>query len=167
MYEYWGSSPLTRGKPAPDFWRPSVHGLIPAHAGKTSAVGVSGRSGAAHPRSRGENLAGRFYRWNQGGSSPLTRGKLTVEVLVAQPVRLIPAHAGKTTATSRAHVVSRAHPRSRGENGGAQEGAHPGQGSSPLTRGKLLDGGLCALQGGLIPAHAGKTATRIMLPCDG
>ena len=58
----------------------------------------------AHPRSRGENsgLAASSATWN--GSSPLTRGKLTVEVLVTKPVRLIPAHAGKTNIR---HLVTR------------------------------------------------------------
>ena len=54
-----------------------------------------------------------------------------------------------------------AHPRSRGENGGAHEGAHPGQGSSPLTRGKHLQPAQLHRRPGLIPAHAGKTDGRL------
>ena len=50
------------------------------------------------------------------GSSPLTRGKLITAQPVEQPARLIPAHAGKTTAT-----LIRADDKT---------------GSSPLTRGK-------------------------------
>ena len=50
-----GSSPLTRGKPAPS--RPSRKRsrLIPAHAGKTHPARVVGAFPWAHPRSRGEN----------------------------------------------------------------------------------------------------------------
>ena len=52
---------------------------------------------------------------------------------------LIPAHAGKTARRRPPTSQARAHPRSRGEN--AQVGMEPpgGAGSSPLTRGKLID----------------------------
>ena len=50
-----------------------------------------------------------------------------------------------------------AHPRSRGENTSRSAGASSGQGSSPLTRGKLLNNALSRVLQGLIPAHAGKT----------
>ena len=50
-----GSSPLTRGKPSELLLSGARHGLIPAHAGKTSPR-ITPRSGRrAHPRSRGEN----------------------------------------------------------------------------------------------------------------
>ena len=70
-----GSSPLTRGKPPDLMPSHTVERLIPAHAGKTR--GSSGRSGlpGAHPRSRGENLAGLLVFLVGEGSSPLTRGK--------------------------------------------------------------------------------------------
>ena len=52
-----GSSPLTRGKPAPD--RREIHTprLIPAHAGKTTENPRPLQVGGAHPRSRGENTS--------------------------------------------------------------------------------------------------------------
>ena len=54
----YGSSPLTRGKPRAG--RPRhVPVLIPAHAGKTNRPALRGRSWAAHPRSRGENMVTR------------------------------------------------------------------------------------------------------------
>ena len=72
-------------------------------------------------------------------------------------MRLIPAHAGKTTLTPRRRQTSAAHPRSRGENALNFIFAPFLNGSSPLTRGKpdclLLD----EAQIRLIPAHAGKT----------
>ena len=54
-----------------------------------------------------------------------------------------------------------AHPRSRGENklGVPHDRWH--RGSSPLTRGKLEEARADLAQSGLIPAHAGKTASRI------
>ena len=94
----------------------------------------------AHPRSRGENAgrrAGRFAR-----------------------SRLIPAHAGKTPVRGGLPCTPRAHPRSRGENLAEQGWDVPALGSSPLTRGKLAIRRGREVQGGLIPAHAGKTTGR-------
>ena len=51
-----------------------------------------------------------------------------------------------------------AHPRSRGENGAATNEPSFTAGSSPLTRGKHLSAMFDRSAGGLIPAHAGKTA---------
>ena len=50
-----GSSPLTRGKRLRVPGSRTAGGLIPAHAGKTTAEGLLREYGGAHPRSRGEN----------------------------------------------------------------------------------------------------------------
>ena len=70
-----GSSPLTRGKHRQRILGLPHIGLIPAHAGKTSAPMSSSPVTPAHPRSRGEN--GEVYYLGEAvdGSSPLTRGK--------------------------------------------------------------------------------------------
>ena len=52
----------------------------------------------------------------------------------------------------------RAHPRSRGENAPHAVPVEFGHGSSPLTRGKLVEGARLFDVVGLIPAHAGKTS---------
>ena len=91
-----GSSPLTRGKHAfagVDRWSAR---LIPAHAGKTPAGTHSARASKAHPRSRGENSAYAPGVARLAGSSPLTRGKHTLQISLTTFVGLIPAHAGKT-----------------------------------------------------------------------
>ena len=69
-----GSSPLTRGAQQwpRDWWR--VPGLIPAHAGSTESCVASQQAKRAHPRSRGEHVAGRNQCSFGVGSSPLTRG---------------------------------------------------------------------------------------------
>ena len=72
---------------------------------------------------------------------------------------LIPAHAGKTHASTPATRNLRAHPRSRGENALFSDFTRYVYGSSPLTRGKLSHQIKVALQVRLIPAHAGKTRT--------
>ena len=132
-----GSSPLTRGKHAASAQRFADLGLIPAHAGKTL-----GRVG-------GLNIG--------GSSSPLTRGKRARAASEMVPGGLIPAHAGKTARGLAVYGLIAAHPRSRGEN---VLHVHPDEhvaGSSPLTRGKPVVAEPLNLQGGLIPAHAGKT----------
>ena len=76
-----GSSPLTRGKPRASRPRARRSGLIPAHAGKTSARVTRGRAPRAHPRSRGENTTPSLTNLALTGSSPLTRGKLLSELV--------------------------------------------------------------------------------------
>ena len=93
-----GSSPLTRGKRDAVPPRLVGVGLIPAHAGKTRADPRRSREAQAHPRSRGENSRGHGGGAIGAGSSPLTRGKPTWRLLIAQAGGLIPAHAGKTFA---------------------------------------------------------------------
>ena len=73
-----------------------VLGLIPAHAGKTTAASTCARSRPAHPRSRGENPKADARTVNELGSSPLTRGKRTRQLRFSCSAGLIPAHAGKT-----------------------------------------------------------------------
>ena len=133
-----GSSPLTRGKHRHHRRLRRQPRLIPAHAGKTCPALSTGSARRAHPRSRGENVAGIYLSYRRRGSSPLTRGKPEE---AAQPIRshgLIPAHAGKTFNAGRFALICQAHPRSHGENTTASSATFSAQGSSPLTRGKRL-----------------------------
>ena len=116
----------------------------------------------AHPRSRGENIVDKPNILAGLGSSPLTRGKPYYEGRQTLQHRLIPAHAGKTAPGRTPTARDGAHPRSRGENRGVYRYSEDPEGSSPLTRGKLLC--VAALAGcvGLIPAHAGKTGMTAM-----
>ena len=111
-----GSSPLTRGKLVALVFGGFMVGLIPAHAGKTSAQADRPCPPAAHPRSRGENALTMSVSGALTGSSPLTRGKRTHDHRLPPPLRLIPAHAGKTRTTLTTGSPYSAHPRSRGEN---------------------------------------------------
>ena len=111
----------------------------------------------AHPRSRGENVDRPREDSRLGGSSPLTRGKQTLDPTRVGVTRLIPAHAGKTSLWLSIRSALRAHPRSRGENLVAQYVGSRDVGSSPLTRGKPELTPLEIDDLRLIPAHAGKT----------
>ena len=94
-----GSSPLTRGKPSiPERLAPPC-GLIPAHAGKTLRKVLQRQHLGAHPRSRGENRQAPDRRQQRSGSSPLTRGKPLPCGRSGRSIWLIPAHAGKTSAS--------------------------------------------------------------------
>ena len=152
-----GSSPLTRGKQLDGPARQRPHGLIPAHAGKTTRVLFGSSSSSAHPRSRGENTPQEAIADAAAGSSPLTRGKQLVVKHGRERRGLIPAHAGKTTSTTRSGTNPAAHPRSRGENRASIGAGDLRAGSSPLTRGKLWSLWLVVVGKRLIPAHAGKT----------
>ena len=91
-----GSSPLTRGKLFSSVWEGIKGGLIPAHAGKTTAHRPNTQGRGAHPRSRGENAALDEEGAGVEGSSPLTRGKRGSVPGHCLVRGLIPAHAGKT-----------------------------------------------------------------------
>ena len=173
-----GSSPLTRGKRQGTRIQDNVHGLIPAHAGKTRLRDLDVRRRRAHPRSRGENPVG-MEGWPVAtGSSPLTRGKPWRQPWDRQHRGLIPAHAGKTLRRRTAlpsqrgsspltrgkrggldtsHAKEAAHPRSRGENSEVIDRLLAHSGSSPLTRGKPASAWRIIHAERLIPAHAGKT----------
>ena len=158
--------PRSRGENLPSRRNPATQNrLIPAHAGKTAGYSARLCASWAHPRSRGENS------WTSGGerpnagSSPLTRGKRPRASSPSAPVRLIPAHAGKTSSPAGANCAAKAHPRSRGENRCSKHSRDPVKGSSPLTRGKLVTCRAARRCRGLIPAHAGKTLE--MLLCVG
>ena len=98
------------------------------------------------------------------GSSPLTRGKLTLLHRQATDEGLIPAHAGKTTRVILSHYACPAHPRSRGENAALRRRGRFSRGSSPLTRGKRSAPPTRKIQPRLIPAHAGKTRAGSFCP---
>ena len=152
-----GASPLTRGKRSGMEQRLCAPRRIPAHAGKTRN-GVSPASqGWAHPRSRGENAFHPAIGHTQTGASPLTRGKRADELRPVDLVRRIPAHAGKTHPPPGCPRRARAHPRSRGENGGPGRITGPRPGASPLTRGKPEREQAETSSARRIPAHAGKT----------
>ena len=154
--QFSGSSPLTRGKCSYGEAGSTWDGLIPAHAGKMSGSSPPPGCRRAHPRSRGENIAPCFHVSHDAGSSPLTRGKLCVQRRAETFLGLIPAHAGKMKHITYLKRLTRAHPRSRGENTTLGPNCCPVSGSSPLTRGKLCVQRRAETFLGLIPAHAGK-----------
>ena len=138
-----------------------MDGLIPACAGKTQHPRRTGCSGTAHPRVCGENTGLKPPLSRGAGSSPRVRGK-------RPPLRgsrarrgLIPACAGKTSTCPTRNVRRPAHPRVCGENGTPLSAEEAREGSSPRVRGKRDLGALLPAPARLIPACAGKTASRL------
>ena len=153
-----GSSPLTRGKQSEGTGAFTHHGLIPAHAGKTSRPRSRLAVPRAHPRSHWENDVSTASSRQSSGLSPLTEGKLLGCDRDCGQLRLTPAHAGKTARGRGRRRTQRAHPRTCGENMAMPRNVRSRTGSSPLTRGKHRDLRRIEREAGLIPTHAGKTA---------
>ena len=159
-----GSSPRMRGKRRPIQDLCDRVGLIPAHAGKTEDEDAFFWGGGAHPRACGENVRRLGWFWLVLGSSPRMRGKHGEYRGRWWRGGLIPAHAGKTQGPRAERRVPEAHPRACGENTAEGGLVADGWGSSPRMRGKH-DTRRDELRGdGLIPAHAGKTMSGILLP---
>ena len=175
-----GSSPRVRGKLLQPLQKPLWLGLIPACAGKTSALGsrwrprglipacagktpgtcARGRRRAAHPRVCGENSRTSPTSAAALGSSPRVRGKPLGLLFAGIASGLIPACAGKTRAMRARARSPAAHPRVCGENVLSRPDHRAARGSSPRVRGKPLELGGLDADGRLIPACAGKTRTR-------
>ena len=154
-----GSSPLTRGRPARGLPMHHPRRLIPAHAGSTASTAGKKTAGRAHPRSRGVDRLPVLASTRRVGSSPLTRGRQCRTHGRTDQRGLIPAHAGSTCSLSSRLRWGAAHPRSRGVDCRDTAPAAGENGSSPLTRGRPLEPSVSVGVVGLIPAHAGSTAS--------
>ena len=115
-------------------------------------------SSADHPRACGANLHAADPAVHSGGSSPRMRGKRAGHRLRPRPYRIIPAHAGQTTATRCPCESPADHPRACGANGGLPMAFSWLTGSSPRMRGKRVEPVCDGAEVRIIPAHAGQTA---------
>ena len=86
------------------------------------------------------------------------RGKLRQPKHAGPACRIIPAHAGQTSAGSTRSTCPSDHPRACGANGVAHADAIQACGSSPRMRGKLGVGLEMVFGVRIIPAHAGQTS---------
>ena len=94
------------------------------------------------------------------GSSPHTRGARHKQRLRVRRARIIPAYAGSTHPHGRMRPVGGDHPRIRGEHKDEEKTATIEGGSSPHTRGALVESLLSVDDNGIIPAYAGSTTGR-------
>ena len=92
----FGSPPRMRGKRYFDTCATLDERITPAHAGKTPSTSFTSAKSSDHPRACGEN--GKPHRLYRGadGSPPRMRGKPVQAQSPQLPLRITPAHAGKT-----------------------------------------------------------------------
>ena len=157
IHTVYGSSPLSRGI-RPNLHRfPLLRRIIPALAGNTDDPSVSAGGDWDHPRSRGEYTASACAQFQVPGSSPLSRGILEWTPYSIVSGRIIPALAGNTGPAGPGLPSAPDHPRSRGEYAVGKTSVKLARGSSPLSRGILMDtrGGRLLIR--IIPALAGNT----------
>ena len=152
-----GSSPLSRGILHRQGLRRHPARIIPALAGNTKFTKPAPAASSDHPRSRGEYAGQQNGCLEVHGSSPLSRGIQTAGEPPPWPPRIIPALAGNTCAAGLRAAKAADHPRSRGEYRPVVRRRPPPQGSSPLSRGILLDPLIPWRVIGIIPALAGNT----------
>ena len=155
-----GSSPHTRGAPKGTVTETRESRIIPAYAGSTVSVGYDRTQSWDHPRIRGEHVDDSWVTGAAAGSSPHTRGAHPPCPRVRRFRRIIPAYAGSTAL---ARVSSRHmpdHPRIRGEHVAPHGATILEPGSSPHTRGALLDKVKALAELRIIPAYAGSTRVR-------
>ncbi len=117
-------------------------------------------AGRIIPAYAGKTLSSSSIRLSTLGSSPLTRGKQDLAVSAEMAVGIIPAYAGKTNLYVTYLIASKDHPRLRGENSAHRPIVSLDKGSSPLTRGKHEEYPGTLREARIIPAYAGKTASR-------
>ena len=91
-----GSSPHTRGAHPSAVRRRAHRRIIPAYAGSTYRIGLSGGASQDHPRIRGEHACGASVKGTLSGSSPHTRGALASVAMGFLSIGIIPAYAGST-----------------------------------------------------------------------
>ena len=138
-------------------------GITPAHAGKTLKVQSMTPRARDHPRACGENELYALRGDGREGSPPRMRGKPRGACGRYRFLGITPAHAGKTTALRASESRVRDHPRACGENGTGERCVQASVGSPPRMRGKLVFVFFEYLDGGITPAHAGKTLFRCIL----
>ena len=152
-----GSSPHARGAQSRLDARCAIDGIIPACAGSTPCGGRAHRRGRDHPRMRGEHIDYEVTPALGDGSSPHARG--AQEVLQGDVPRhgISPACAGSTGCWQSLSLLSRDHPRMRGEHKTSGKPMVTCWGSSPHARGAHWSSVFFCLICGIIPACAGST----------
>ena len=138
----------------------ALDGIIPAHAGLTARSKYSGVVGRDHPRACGAHLVSLVAAAWALGSSPRMRGSLGGIFDDAQPLGIIPAHAGLTAIRRAGQPERRDHPRACGAHVFNSPADIGGWGSSPRMRGSLSELSKWRMVRRIIPAHAGLTPRR-------
>ena len=152
-----GSSPRVRGTPWHEWIPDGAVRFIPACAGNTLVVPMSGTVMAVHPRVCGEHPACPVVAIRRPGSSPRVRGTPIGISAAPERMRFIPACAGNTPKHPPPCWAPSVHPRVCGEHTLAARVLASLGGSSPRVRGTLSAIKILITQNRFIPACAGNT----------
>ncbi len=147
-----------RGKPPARSLSPTRRRIIPAHAGQTEHHTARQSRRSDHPRACGANSLSLMRARATSGSSPRMRGKHVANKPLEIQFRIIPAHAGQTTAPWALELPTADHPRACGANLLIAADWADGHGSSPRMRGKHFMDDEDRHKIRIIPAHAGQTS---------
>jgi len=139
----------------------TVDRIIPAHAGNARQVWHPLHRAPDHPRARGERPVIPMRVCVASGSSPRTRGTPRRPSWTGRSSRIIPAHAGNARRWRVSRALTPDHPRARGERTSTRPISSPKGGSSPRTRGTLVEGQRQLGRRRIIPAHAGNASRPI------
>ena len=139
------------------FLIPQSSGITPARAGKTIYIVFRHDINEDHPRSCGKDGWAEVAGFEDRGSPPLVRERLSPNCYSIRAIGITPARAGKTMASMLAISCSRDHPRSCGKDIYCQESVSRAVGSPPLVRERPLADHIDFAQIGITPARAGKT----------
>ena len=159
-----GSSPRMRGSLVLGAAAMAGIGIIPAHAGLTESCSDFGSSIWDHPRACGAHRLFLIPRIGAEGSSPRMRGSLHIRPLILIKMGIIPAHAGLTCYGRRNSHGDGDHPRACGAHRQRWPPRPTQQGSSPRMRGSRIDDAAEYNELGIIPAHAGLTQDKRLMP---
>ena len=132
--------------------------ITPAGAGKTRISLSQFSTARDHPRRCGENFIKPFLRFQEAGSPPQVRGKLSAPADTAPRDGITPAGAGKTIPLCPPLHKGKDHPRRCGENSSSVNGVLSFSGSPPQVRGKPMQNTLRNAAIRITPAGAGKTS---------
>ena len=160
----WGPSPRVRGSLRGRPCAGSRVRSIPACAGKPMTHDVILYIKGVHPRVCGEAGRSAFGGSADGGPSPRVRGSPKRFRDPADPLRSIPACAGKPTSSAPISSSSRVHPRVCGEAAHEDDMRQFLKGPSPRVRGSRRLTPAQPPSRGSIPACAGKPLWPYRLP---
>ena len=156
-----GSSPHVRGTHLLEKRRNVADGIIPACAGNTMICNLNQCQARDHPRMCGEHTRRVWRVPIPMGSSPHVRGTHLALEALALSTGIIPACAGNTKAVWNSDHAHRDHPRMCGEHVEDEGVEDDAGGSSPHVRGTPSVSGSTGSFGGIIPACAGNTTSRL------
>ena len=154
---FMGSSPHARGTHDGAEGHHHVPGIIPACAGNTIKPNLDTSIRGDHPRMRGEHVIDTAIGAVTGGSSPHARGTLEPNAVLHLLEGIIPACAGNTAISPHERILTKDHPRMRGEHTCPRKKRLPVLGSSPHARGTPSIHSIPFASSRIIPACAGNT----------